>query len=370
MLKRSRFLSAFVAVLLGAFLFGSAQWAAAEEREEEEHEQKLELKQVPPAVRITIKRESFGGRITEIEKEKKGGRVVYEVDVKIGRREYELIIAPNGTLLVKKLEAEEEEEGEEHEAREREEHEEHARGKEGREREERAERGRERKEHEGRSREREERGRRGRVRVFNFDKDKPGTVPRGWKVAETAGQGQPAKWQVIRDKTAPTPPNAVAIVENKNYGHTFNLLIAKKTRYRDLKLSLRVKAIAGREDQGGGPIWRAKNGDNYYICRWNPLEKNFRVYYVKNGRRRQIASARIDADTSKWHTIEIIHQGTRITAKFDGKKYIEVSDRTFLNPGMVGLWVKADGRSAFDSLKVQALKGGRERRDRDEDEDN
>jgi len=356
MTKRNCFLNVFVAVVLGALLFGSARWAAAEEREEEEQEQKLELKQVPPAVRATIKRESFGGKITEIEKEKKGDRVVYEVDVKIRGKEYELLIAPNGTLLVKKLEADEEkEEGEKCEGREREEH---------------AERGREREEREGRSREREERGgRKVRVRVFSFDKDKPGTVPRGWKVAETAGQGHPAKWQVIRDKTAPTRPNAVAITENKNYGHTFNLLIAKKTRYRDLKVSVRVKAIAGREDQGGGPIWRAKNGDNYYICRWNPLEKNFRVYYVKNGRRRQLASAKIDVDTSKWHTIEITHQGTRITARFDGKKYIEVSDKTFLNPGMVGLWVKADGRSAFDSLKVQALKPAKEKGDEEEEED-
>lgn len=190
--------------------------------------------------------------------------------------------------------------------------------------------------------------------TWGFDRDAPGGVPSGWYVDETAGTGRPAVWQVVADASAPSAPNVVAITKNENYGHTFNLLVAKNTRFKDVAIQVRVKAIAGEEDQGGGPIWRARNGNNYYICRWNPLEKNFRVYSVKEGRRRQLASAQVDVDTSKWHTIGIIHEGTRIEAWFDGKKLIEVQDDTFPKAGMVGLWVKADGRTAFDELRVAA----------------
>ena len=33
-------------------------------------------------------------------------------------------------------------------------------------------------------------------------------------------------------------------------------------------------------DQGGGPVWRYQDANNYYIARMNPLEDNYRVYKV------------------------------------------------------------------------------------------
>ncbi len=41
-----------------------------------------------------------------------------------------------------------------------------------------------------------------------------------------------------------------------------------------------LRAHTGKEDQGGGLIWRRRDANNYYIARYNPLERNFRVYYV------------------------------------------------------------------------------------------
>jgi len=190
-------------------------------------------------------------------------------------------------------------------------------------------------------------------RVWSFDGDRTGTVPDGWEIAETAGHGTTAVWKVVADKTAPSPPNVVAVTKTENYGSTFNLLIAKDTSYEDLEISVRVKAGTGKEDQGGGPIWRVRDADNYYIARWNPLENNFRVYFVKNGRRRQLGSANVKADPAVWHEIEIEHEGTRIEAEFDGKKLIEVEDSTFREAGMVGLWTKADAATSFDDLEVE-----------------
>jgi len=42
---------------------------------------------------------------------------------------------------------------------------------------------------------------------------------------------------------------------------------------------------------------RAKDADNYYIARWNPLEENLRVYFVKDGKQTQLASAKVKANT-------------------------------------------------------------------------
>lgn len=189
----------------------------------------------------------------------------------------------------------------------------------------------------------------------NFDGDKVGSAPRAWKVAETNGEGKLATWQVIADASAPSPPRAIAITANENYGATFNLLMAQGTSYGDLEVKVMVKAVAGEEDQGGGPIWRAKDADNYYICRWNPLENNFRVYFVKDGRRKQLGTADVKTDAKVWHEVSIVHKGTQITASFDGKKMIKLADSTFSEPGMVGLWVKADGRTAFDDFSRRRI---------------
>jgi len=193
----------------------------------------------------------------------------------------------------------------------------------------------------------------GLKREWNFEQDAVGSIPKGWKVAETGGVGKLATWQVVADPTA-EDSQAVAITTNANYGGTFNLLIAEETSYKDLEIEVMLKAVAGEEDQGGGPIWRLKDANNYYICRWNPLEDNIRLYFVKDGRRKQLASAEIKTDTSVWHEIEVEHTGNKIEVEFDGKKVIEFEDSTFTEPGMVGLWVKADGRSAFDNFEVSA----------------
>ena len=196
---------------------------------------------------------------------------------------------------------------------------------------------------------------RGRRRQWSFEKAKVGSIPKGWKVAETRAQGTPAKWQVVQDSTAPKGAKVVAITENGNRGSTYNLLMAEKTRYGDLSVRVMVKALSGEEDQGGGPIWRAKDPDNYYIARWNPLENNFRVYFVKDGRRKQLGTANVKTDAKTWHEVRIVQKATLITAYFDGKKLIELEDSTFSEAGMVGLWVKADGRTAFDNFSVRPI---------------
>jgi hypothetical protein len=187
---------------------------------------------------------------------------------------------------------------------------------------------------------------------INFDDTELGALPNDWTVAETAGKGKTAKWRVVEDKTAPSGKKAL-YVKSGNSGHTFNLIIAEKMEYKDLEVEVKVKAVKGKQDQGGGPIWRVQDADNYYVARWNPLEDNFRIYYVKNGKRRQIASANIKADPKKWHEIEIKHIGDKIIAEFDDKKVIEVENAIFPQAGKVGLWTKADASSKFDDFKVE-----------------
>ena len=112
-----------------------------------------------------------------------------------------------------------------------------------------------------------------------------------------------------------------------------------------------MKAIAGQEDQGGGLVWRARNVNNYYVTRYNSLEDNYRVYKVEKGRRIQLQSAGIK-HSEGWHTLRVTMEGELIQCFYDGKKYLEINDPTFKDPGRIGLWTKADAQSHFDDLKV------------------
>ena len=292
-------------------------WPQAVFAGEDEAEHIVTFKQLPKAVRLTLQRESAGGNLGTIEKETEDGSIVYEAELTLDGRKYEIEVAENGVLLKKELDDDDDEDGDDDD-------------------------------------EDEDEGSAQYTR-WSFEQDSVGAVPEGWKPAETNGTGKMAVWHVVKDKSAPSPDHAVAITANKNRGKTYNLLMAKNTRYKDVEIEVNLKAVAGKEDQGGGPIWRAKDANNYYVCRWNPLEDNFRLYYVKNSKRIQLASAQVNADSSVWHKIEIEHIGNRIEAEFDGKKLIELEDSTFTKPGMVGVWVKADGRSEFDSIKAAEI---------------
>lgn len=47
--------------------------------------------------------------------------------------------------------------------------------------------------------------------------------------------------------------------------------------------------------------------------------------------------------------------GPKIECYVDGKKLLDVEDRTFTEAGKIGLWTKADAATMFDDLAVKAV---------------
>ncbi len=67
-------------------------------------EEKVTLDQVPAAVKATILREAGAAKITEIEREVEDGKVVYEAEVLIDGKEFDIEVAADGALLGKEVE--------------------------------------------------------------------------------------------------------------------------------------------------------------------------------------------------------------------------------------------------------------------------
>ena len=181
------------------------------------------------------------------------------------------------------------------------------------------------------------------ARKWNFDNDRPGVLADGFYAA--AGQ-----WKVKSDATAPSRPNVLAQMA-KSSADTFNLALVAGTSYRDVDLTVKLRAIGGAKERGGGLVWRAQDARNYYVASYNPLESKFRLYKVLNNGRIELASTGI-MPISGWHVLRIVMAGDHIESYLDGNKYLDIRDSTYMEAGRIGLWTKGDAQTFFDDLTV------------------
>ena len=190
----------------------------------------------------------------------------------------------------------------------------------------------------------------------NFDKS--AGAPSGWASTMT-GSGQP-RWTVEKDATAPSKPNVLKQSGEADYP----LLLKDNTSLKDGFVEVKFKAVSGSEDQAGGVIWRAKDKDNYYICRANALEGNVVLYKTENGKRKSVDivgrkggyGVKEPVAPQQWHTLRVDFTGDIFTVKLNGKELFKVQDSTFPDAGMVGLWTKADSVTLFDDFEYAAAK--------------
>ena len=138
----------------------------------------------------------------------------------------------------------------------------------------------------------------------------------------------------------------------KSSSRSFNLVLVKNSKFQDLDVSVDLRAIKGHIDQGGGIVWRALDSKNYYVARYNPLEDNLRLYYVKKGRRIMLKNANLRLNHKAWHTMRVTMLKQDINVFLDGKKYLTFSDKTFAKSGKIGLWSKADSHVYFKAFKA------------------
>ena len=178
-------------------------------------------------------------------------------------------------------------------------------------------------------------------RSWTFDDDETGAIAKGFT-------NEVGEWKV-----APSDKGKALAQSAKNPNSVFNVTLISDTNAKDVDLTVRMKAIAGEHDQGGGLVWRAADAKNYYLARYNPLEDNYRLYHVVNGKRTLIQNVDI-AHSDGWHTLRVTMTGDQIACYYDGKKYNEAKDSTFPGAGKIGLWSKADAQSQFDDLTLGA----------------
>src|SRR5438309_2486751 len=185
--------------------------------------------------------------------------------------------------------------------------------------------------------------------TINFDDMKTGAPTTGGTATQT-GSGT-AKWAIEKDESAPSRPNVM-----KQSGQaTFPVCFKNDTNIKDGFVEVKFKPVAGKGDQAGGVIWRAKDSNNYYVARANALEDNVTSYDTVNGRRTERKRANVKVASNQWHTLRVDFQGRHFTVTYDGQKVIEWDDATFTDAGKVGVWTKDDSVTEFDDFSFSGM---------------
>ena len=180
--------------------------------------------------------------------------------------------------------------------------------------------------------------------TVNFDKAVVGKPPNGWTATQT-GSGQ-AIWAIAQDDTAPSKPNVL-----KQSGQaTYPVCLKDDTNLKDGFVEVKFKALAGKDDQAAGIVWRAKDANNYYVARANALENNVTIYHTINGRRTEKKRVRMPVTTNQWHTLRVEFQSNHFVVRLNGTEALTWDDETFKDAGKIGVWTKADSVTLFDDF--------------------
>jgi hypothetical protein len=186
--------------------------------------------------------------------------------------------------------------------------------------------------------------------VWSFGNDEVGTAPIGFEFSVTAKK-QPGKWIIVKEGNN----QVLAQVDRDKTPRRFAMALVKNSTYRDLKISVKAKPIAGDEEMVAGLVWRYKDPDNYYVARWNV--DSVRVDRVVNGERELMPQREIKITLAPktWHTLTVEHRGESIKVLVGKETVFEGKDKTYSDAGRIGLWIKADSLTYFDDLTAEEL---------------
>ena len=175
---------------------------------------------------------------------------------------------------------------------------------------------------------------------------------KGWISAYTNIEGSSPSWEITNTQNNSLSHYVFHLLKTDAHGGEFNLCYTKKIKFLNGAISVKFKANSGHEDQGGGIVWRVEDKNNYYITRYNPLEDNLCLYYVKDAHRRLLNSATIILDKEHWHSMKIVQHNNHYKVYLDSKNILQGDTSTFTNAGGVGVWTKADALTSFKDFKV------------------
>lgn len=195
------------------------------------------------------------------------------------------------------------------------------------------------------------------VHLWNFDQDKAGEVPAGWKAIE-------GDWQVIPDPSAPSKPNTYGLPAGRMLKSLTGLLAyypmtieTDPTEYSDFTLEAQFKSAGGRFDCSGGLIFRYVDEKNFYLLSAGCPSDYFALSRMTNGQLATLKQQVVPTDKDTWYRLKVTAQGGHFSCYDDDKMIFDFDDNKIAK-GKIGLWAADDSQAQFDDVKLTVLGAG------------
>jgi len=196
---------------------------------------------------------------------------------------------------------------------------------------------------------------------WSFDKDAPGNPPTGFVIGKTDGEA--GRWEVASDAKAVSRPNVLDRIPSGKTSSASQVIFLDGVEAMNLDLTVRIKAAAGGDGQGGGVVFRADDERNYYVVWLSPQEKLVRIDKVVNGEAKTLGDLSVESmETGKWHSLRLTIRGSEMEALFDNRQIIAAHEGAWefgrYKQGKVGLWARGPAATHFDDVRYSSMDGG------------
>ena len=200
--------------------------------------------------------------------------------------------------------------------------------------------------------------------TVNFDSGPVGAAPSGWTFPNTH-RGEPGRWILHPDNTAPSKPNVLAqLTADKNRSH-YAVALYERGQCRDGDLSVNLKMVSGKSDQTAGLVWRFQDPNNYYLLFVSAMDDKITVYKVIDGKASPVVqsagSVKLSSisrriDPQEWNLVKIVFRDNHTVVYFNHRKLLEIDDASLQKAGKTGLWTKGDTVAYFDDFRLDKKK--------------
>lgn len=195
------------------------------------------------------------------------------------------------------------------------------------------------------------------VHVWNFDSDKAGQMPAGWKALE-------GDWQVIADPSAPSKPNVFGLPAGRVLKSLTGLLAyypiaieTDPTEYSDFTLEAQFMSAGGRFDCSGGLIFRYVDEKNFYLLSAGCPSDYFALSRMTNGQMATLKQSVVPTDKGTWYRLKVTAQGGHFMCYDDNKMIFDYDDNKIAK-GKIGVWAADDSQAEFDDITLTVIGAG------------
>ena len=200
-----------------------------------------------------------------------------------------------------------------------------------------------------------------KIQAWSFDKDAPGNQPAGFAAGSTNASS--GRWEVTADAQSSSPPHVLARISSGSPGREPQVIFIENAEAANLDITVRIKAVAAGDGQGGGIVFRAVDDRNYYVAWFSPQEKTVHLDRVVNGEVKPLQDLQIEnTESGKWHSLRLNVVGPVYEAFFNNRQALSAHDDAWefrrYAKGKVGLWAQGPGTIYFDNVRFMAMDGG------------